>query len=712
VADLRESQAVLESLDGGAPALAESQAVIEVLADAVPGLLAESQAVIEVLIENATVIGPGGGGGDPGSGTNPAAGNLPTTLPLLFATITLQSGSVYPYAETLLSDPSTWYGGRKDARILRVSDVRRTLSDPTGAPQLQTWQIELADTDRALRGLQASGALMGAKVELYIVDDAVRRAQGVPFRIAAGVVASHRGLSGFRYELTIEDKIGTLFADALQEKKVPRLLTTDDVPLLNPAFDGVAVPILYGLLSDDDQPNPQGIVPCTFIGGPFNLTAIGGVNADVDVYLICGHAVSNVLAVFYNMPDAPDVRHRVPEGEYGVNLLAPHRPGWIAATGQAGQYVDYNGYRYTVLFVRHSIPFPTQDPDGVPVTVDLAEAARNGNITITANVHGIAANADGTGLVIDDIDRIWQHFLTNFVYNTYTTGAWAAVPSFGAYSVIDTATVVAAKAAADARLPARYRAGYLIGRGGQQVSVWSVLSELCFSGDVDMGINRHGQLILSRDVPSAASVVTFNAQRDVLEDGLATDLDHAHYANTLKYRYAYRYVPDTAPRATPYKGWPVPERTVAPYAEWVSGTVTTSDTAAITAVQRTVTADANLYAIRDQDVADNIAGHKLARARGPSGTPDGTRIVTVTTGLQGYGRDGTVLDLGSVIAITHPEGLRSTGWTAQRARIVAITYHPQTFTVSLECRVSAALFADPPPARAGVTGRAPVVSIG
>jgi hypothetical protein len=633
-------------------------------------------------------------GGTVPSGTNPAAGTFPTSIPLLFVTITTQSGAIYPYAETTLADADAWYDGKKEARILRVSPIRRSLSDESGAYRMQSWTLELADTDRVLRGLQASGALVGAVVELYLVDDAVRRAEGAPYRVAAGVVGTHRALSGFRYELTIEDTFGNRLANTLGEKLVPRVATidADSIPGLQFQYDGTIVPIAYGLLSDESEATPQGVVPAVYVG-PTDLSAIGGTGT-VDTYLVCGHACANIQSVFFNNPDTPSVRLRVPDASYDDILWCPHKTGWTAKTGQAGQYVDYNGLRYTVLFLEQDIPytatFTANDGTTSTRSINISEYARNGSVTLTVNLEGIEEDGDGTGAVIDDIARIWQHFLTNFVFtDTEQSGisGWAAIPDLGSgYSMIDTATVTAAKAVADARVSGGYKAGYLIGADGRK-GVFDVLRELCFSGDMDMGVNRHGQLILSREDTAAASTVTYTAAADILEDGFETELQSDTFANAINGRYAYRYAAATAPVPSTPMGWAAPSRLIAPYQQWVSGVVTTSDTTSITNVQQRVDVDADLHAIRVSTVASDVLSKKLARARGPSATRDGSRIVTMPTGLQGFHQATVNVDLGTMAAITHPEGLTSSGWTAQTIRIMGITFDPATYAVTHEGRV-------------------------
>lgn len=686
----RLSQSLVEVLLSSTAASRVSQTIVEVLLSTTV-VARLSQSMIEVLLESAEPTTPVEGGGTVASGTNPSASTLGTDTPLLFAVLTLGSGTQYAYAETPLNDADTWYAGRKVSRILRCSRVRRALSDDTGAYQFQSWTLELADTDRVLRGLQATGTLLGAKVELYLVADAVRRAEGVPYRIAAGVVGAHRALSGFRYELTVEDKFGNMLANTLREKKIGRMLTidADSAPGLLFQFDGTVAPYIYGELSDESvTPSPQGIVPATYVG-PVELDALGG-SGTVDVYLVCGHACAEILGVYYNNPNTPEQRYKVPDSSFNDVIWSPHKTGWSSKTGMAGDYFDYNGLRYTVILLKQDIPYATTDPDGNPITVNIAEYARNGNVSITVNLQGIEATGDGTGLVIDDVDRIWQHVLTNFVFSDTETGGvsgWASIPDFEGYSVIDTTTVTAAKAVADARLASGYKAGLLIGKDNRQESAFDVLQQLCFSGDMEMGVNRHGQLIVSREDTSASATVTLDAYADVLEDGFETVLQSDTYYNNVRYRYGYRYAASTAPRANTYQGWALPERLVAPYQQWLSGVITSPDSSAITAVQQTVTVDLDFIALRTLAVADDVVLHKRNRAIGPAASLDGSRLVTIRTGLHGLEKDGAAIGLGSVIAITHPEGLTSSGWTAQKVRVLAMDVDPMTFSVTLECRV-------------------------
>lgn len=637
-------------------------------------------------------------GGTVPTGTNPDAGELPTDIPLLFSTLTRQDTSIEGYAQTTLPDAPGYYNdaGLKLPRIDKVSRVRRALSDEDGGYQSHPWSIDYLDGDCLFRGMQATGPLKGAKKDLFLIEDAVRRAEGDAFRVASGVVASHRsGVSNGSptYSMRVEPRFGNLLANVANQKLVPRKITVDgdSAPGLELQYDETVAPIPYGLLSDDSAAVPQGVVPAKFIG-PIDLSAFGG-SGVCDMYLVAGVAIKNILSVFYNNPDTPHIRLRVPESAFNSILWCPHKSGWTTKTGMAGQYFDYNGLRYTLILlaqtINYSATFTNNDGTTETRVINIAEYVRNGSVTMTVNLEGVEDAGDGTGDVIDDIDYIWQHFLTNFVFNSATgIGGWLAVPTFGDYSLIDTDSVAAAKAVADAL--GGIKGAILIGKKNTQISAFEVLRQLCYSGDMNMGENRHGQLMLSREDTAAAAVATFTAQADALEDGLESDIDDDAFLNSAQYRFAERYADATAPVSNTPQGWAAPARLVAPYSEWVSGLVDLPDATSITNVQQEWPAPVDFHAIRDGATAAMLAARKLARARGPSASRDGSRLVRHTTRLQGFEKDGAPIDLGSVIALTHPLGLSATGWTAQKARVLAIEFDPMEMTVTHECRVLAA----------------------
>jgi hypothetical protein len=680
---------------------------------------------------------PPSGGGTTAGGTNPAAGTLPTTLPLKFAQLRTHDGTSSYFAETLLSDNATWTEapGKKAGKLVGVSRIRRELSN-RGAFVTTRFTVTLADTDRQFRVLSDTQMIRGAYLAVYVVDDATRRAEGVPTRIMAGVVTSHRALPGFRYELEAEDVLGHKLSEYNKQPTLPPdRFSLADFPGLDPALEGRSIPIAMGALVDDvSETYPQGVVPALFVGY-LNLLTIGGIDAVVDAYVFSQAAVSSVYNLYFNpltwdestavevgdvvrpTPDnasgyiyratvagttgtteptwptgvastvtdggatwqrgeADDQNFRllVPDSAYGTVLVTPGKPGWTAATGQAANYVDYNGRRYTPLFILRSHRY--------------AEAVRDGRIMVTANLYGVAENSDGSGLYIDDPPRMWEWLLTNYVLGRYTTGAYITPATLdGTYAAIDHDSVEAAVTAHDARLAGGYVGALLLGADGEPSTVFDALQRICEGGDFDQGINRHGQLMVSVEDVAAAPVITFNSQADVEDGRYESWIESSDYANQQEHFYGRRYI-QTRAIATPKQGDPLPRREQR-YGEWRSGLVLNQDTVAIANAGERVIYTLENHILRDTDVAGNMGETHFLRNLGP--LREGPRMVRFTTGWQGLGTGATYVDLGSVIGVTHPERVGTSATATDTCRVLAIDVDPLRDRVTLECRVLASI---------------------
>jgi hypothetical protein len=618
------------------------------------------------------------GGGEVGTSVNPDAGVLPTDFPLKFVQIRLKNGTSYYFAETQLNDNDTWTEapGKKPGKLERISPVRRELST-RGAYVTSRCSVTLADTDRQFRALVASNALRGAYVALYVVSDATRRAEGAPFRYFAGEIVSHRAEPGPRYTFEIEDVMGRRLSEyAKQPQLPPDKFTAADFPaidILQTGADGMPIPIVCGYVSDADVTSPQGVAPATFVGDLYFSSAWGGTATQVDAYVWSQGAfpANGVFEVYYNDPATPNIRQLVPEDAWGVAAWTPGKPGW-AATGLSTDYADYNGRRYMPLFVLRSHP--------------LAQAAREGNVLIAGNLYGVAENANGTGRYIDSPVRLWQWLLVNYVFNRYEDEAsYFTIPTLdGTYSIIDTATVEAAKTVHDARLSGGYLAGFILGGLGNPETVFDVMQWLAEGCDFDWGINRHGQLIVSAEDTDAEAVATFDQQADIEDGQYEVWTDTEGYFNRLEYTYGYRYIPPVAPPATPAEGEPVPTK-LPPHSDWRSGLVITEDTGAQTTVGEIVTYTLNNYAVQHSETAQDVANRVLARALGPQ--DDGPRMFRFTTGWNGLHQDGEDIELGSVINVLHPERVGSSSTGTDKCRVLSIEVDPLRDRVTLAGRI-------------------------
>ncbi len=629
-----------------------------------------------------TIAGGGGGGG----GTNPPVAAVPTDIPLLFTQIRTVGGTNYYFAHgTQLSDASAYYGGRKPGKLLSVSSHQRGLSR-NGDFDSQHFTLRLADTDRQFKILVASGSLRGAYVAVYLVDDAVRRAEGEAFRLMAGLVVNHRAGPNATYELECADVLARLLEDIGQQPMIPPvLLTGTSIPGLDSSMEGKPAQIVCGYVSDRSTAtnppnvnlNPQGVVPPQYLGGPINLlTMFGGANIDVRVWVWSQGAIptSGIEDVFFNDFTDPDDRDPVPASAWGSLAFTPGKPGW-SATGITTDYIDYNGIRLTPLFIVES-------------QAAAIQAILEGRMLIAGNMYGSPTNGDGSGGYISSPAFLWQHILVNWVFNRYLTGSYPSIPSLdGTYSVIDTTSVSTANTKQIARVGSPgYVSGFILGARGQQQSAFDVLGELCKGSDMDQGINRHGQLMLSVEDTSEAAIHTVNAQRDIEDGSYEVWTAGDELINRVEQQFAYFYVPPSAPAATPPEGEPVPTNPLEDQPLWDSGLKITEDTAAQTAIGgeiRTLTIDN--YVTRIYTTANDVATKMLARGLGPQ--DDGPRMCRFSGGWSLLGLGSVNVDLGSVINVLHPMRVGASETGTDKCRVLAIEVEPTRHRVTLTCRI-------------------------
>jgi len=711
-----------------------SQAPLEYVLSAVAAARV-SQVAVEVV-----AVTPLPEGGEVPPGTNPPAASIPSTTPQFFGVLeAVDDGTIVEaFSEAAggpFADPSTYFGGFKERRILSFGTITRKVTTPAGGIQLSSQQVVLDDADRYFRASWATTTRRGRKWSNYVVEHGTRLALGEPFRLSGGLVTDHAPLDDFTYQLTVEGMLGRHIARPTRAEAMapPNRLTPDLLPaLLSSRFsDGWSPPIGYGLLDDEAAAQPQGVVPGQYVGTANLQTIFGGgaVNIAADFFVFFGHAVQDTLNLYFTPPgwtastaylagdvvrpnlvsngylyqcvaagtsgssapafsttigatfsdggvtwqnigaDDPDLRYRVPAAAYGQIIADPHKPGWAAVTGGAPPYVDWNGYRFHVAVVRSDHRF--------------AKALREGRMTLSGNFRGIEDAGDGTGALLTAPARIFQHFWVNFVENSYKTGAWFGMPAFGAYSLFDTTTVEAVTTYTETLVSGGpVRASILIGAHGRQLSVFEVVKQMASSWDLKLAENRHGQIVVLMDNPSAAAAATFTAQDDTLT--LTTAPRRAGYANVVRYRYGYRWVPPVATQLEGEQGQPMPAQAVHEHADWVSGLIRLTHASAIAQNNdQEEVLDLDLYGVRDAATAAMYAARVLARAVGPTAALEGPIGQQVVTGLQGLQQGATVLDQGTMIGLDHIEGLGASGYIGAKFLVDEVTVEPDTCRVRL-----------------------------
>jgi hypothetical protein len=638
---------------------------------------------------------PPNGGGGTGEGTNPSIATIGTGVMRVFFRLQVGEGSpVVEVAgsETTLRDPGNWHGGKKKPTLLSVSPVERELTGD-GSFRGVELRVVIADADRTFRTLASTSTLSGSFFEYFVVSDEVRYALGEPYRLFAGLVRNHQALPGFKYELVVRDVLSDRIAVLDDTPRIPPdRLSVADFPGMDAKYEGSAVPIVIGFCSDEAEEGtieqtPQGVIPPVILGG-INFTHWGGIDQDVIACVWSSSALvaNGVWTVYYNTIDNPSVRIEIPLASFGVDVWTPGMPGW-ADTGLATDYADYpmplgaTTRRYTPFFVRSDLlSSPGADPN------DLSTAFIEGRVLVAANLYGVAENADGTGLYLSDAPRIWQWLIVTQLFTPYTTGDYASIPSQdGAFDIIDTDTVEASTQRLRSFLGSGgddYPVGFLLGRDGTQQTLRHVLGELCAGVLMEQGLNRHGQLIVDVEDVEAEATVTLTDLFDIENGEFTVWVDHEAYRNSIEYVYGRRYVPPSAPVGAPPEGNALPAQPVAPYLEWTSGLCGAVNSDAVLAFGRSRTLFMENYVVRNADVAKNVVARLLQRLSGPAPSYDGPHMFRLTTSWQGL-----AVELGTVIAITHIEGMGESGYEGTRGRVTKISVDGQSARITIEGRI-------------------------
>jgi hypothetical protein len=627
----------------------------------------------------------GGGGG--GGGIEPTAATLGTGIKRVFVRLLLGSS---PYTEVVFSEtrvhqPASW-NFDTTARLLSISTITRELSSSVRGVEVR---VVLSDADRYFRTLVNAQTISGASADIFVWEDEVRYADGEPYRLLTGKVYSHRALPGFQYELVLRDVLSEEIAILDDAPRIPPgRLSQAQFPGMSKEYEGRAIPIVLGECNDTVESGnitdvSQGVIPPVILGR-VNFTAFGGINQNVIacIWSQCALAANGVWEIYFNTPADPYVRLQAQLSDFGLYLWTPGMPGW-SDTGFTEDYADFpftgpEKRRYTPLYVNADTAY--------------AQPFLDGKILVAANLFGVTASADGTGSYMSDAPIIWRWLLENYLYSEYLTGNFAATPTFAAgFSIINSASISTTVTRLRTFGGGAYPVGFMLGREGRQQTLRHVLEELCAGVAMEMGLDRHGRLMLDVEDVTAAATVTLTDLMDIEFGEFEIWTDRSAYRNKFEYVHGFRYVAPSAPVSTPASGEPLPAAPVAPYIEWTSGLQSVQDDTAIANNGFVIRKDFNEnYVVRDAQVALDVYSRLLARATGPGPAFDGPIMFRLRTSWQGLMKSGIEVELGTVIAMTHLEGLGSSGWTSKKGRVLKIAVDPMSARVTLEGRIISA----------------------
>ncbi len=140
----------------------------------------------------------------------------------------------HTWAKTALPDPSTYYGGYKEPRLLSVGGIKRALSDRMGNFETATFDVVVSDHDRLLRGLMGGNTSKWITNKTQIVrmiSDPDRRALLVPRIVAIGKITDYQPISPRQVKFTCEDYLATFTGLGQRDNQIPkRRITNEDFP--------------------------------------------------------------------------------------------------------------------------------------------------------------------------------------------------------------------------------------------------------------------------------------------------------------------------------------------------------------------------------------------------------------------------------------------------------------------------------------------------
>lgn len=347
--------------------------------------------------------------------------------------------------------------------------------------------------------------------------------------------------------------------------------------------------------------------------------------------------------------------------------------------GFANTYVDYNGRRYTTLFLGGILRDMAL---GILPAPDLL-----GGVPFGCNAYGAAVNGDGSGGLITNGLLQYLHAVKNWIPpkgECYQAGDWLAAPTFPddpTLSMIDEASFAAADAQSkiytDALSPGSalgFRGDFLVGANNETTSARNLIADFNRSFGVQCGFNRKTQFfvtMVNRDLSTTTQQPALGYVRDIF----AGTFEIEPLTRDLWTAVSYRHTRDYLGRAQ--DGW----RSV------MSGEVEVENTGATGAYgAKTTFATYTMPMVRgknrDIDADDYDRGSLTATcvlALTLARVSEIQHLPKFQTGPGGFS-----YELGDVAAITHYEGVGSGGYVGEPVRVERHEVDPSEFVTNVE----------------------------
>lgn len=563
----------------------------------------------------------------------------------------------------------------KEGRVLTMGTISRALSNQFADARGTNVQPILADDDRAFRNAELSDSLIGARATAYISSRAAiinyrdtANAIYKPRRVFDGLIKDSDPQPELTFQLTIEDFLTYLLRRYSNVKFPKRVFTLDDFPGMgnpvdsdypgNPTMLGKSVPVGYGLLSDEQDPVPQGVVPFVYTGMR-TLTGPYGGGMPHHEFVAFGHPAGWRGSLFIpgggglSQGTTYPSRFRVTPDTYMADWVFPGNWAWTMEFG-ATNYRVFNGRAYEVVY-------------GLGPTAYLAAT---GKVPLCANYGGFTDGSNGSGNIITSLKAQLLSLLANWVFGDYELGAPLTLPTVGSgpelYSRLDVESLDA--------IP-DVEGAFILGADGEGWTFDQIMTQAAINLHAEYGLNKEGQIFFTQLDLTPVINRLVHGLSDIEQRSFKTKRHRELVKNVIKWRCGRRYVKPFT-QGTPEEGALMPVSNTMPSTEWVTdnqqlpaGMSPTS--ASITKYEEQVE-DISFEMIRDPIVAEAIAQKVLDENEN---APIYTEFVE--------GPCGTDTDLGDVDTVDHYDGLVESG---RNLRCEKHFLNLDTFTVRRDCR--------------------------
>lgn len=435
-------------------------------------------------------------------------------------------------------------------------------------------------------------------------------------------------------------------------------------------------PVTNNVVFDGDPNTPgatiqidagKGVVPTIYVG----KRTMG--SDEFHEFLICGHAIKSITAWYYG-----GVRQPVaPANELDPDLQTILVPGYAAyhdrlasVGGGTNTYMDRNGRRYTSLFIPATSGGTAASPGEA-----IAARAIDGTAPITVNVEGIESAGDGTGVLLSQLADIYKHFVVNFGFQDWAGGAWLNAPVWEQgldfesqiKAKIDLESFDRMRTVHQRRISGGYPGGIMIGSPTEStVTLRDALRRLNVSCDCRCGFNRHSQFfvtIFDESLTTLDNALSYTQTHDILKGDFSMAMDVEKIENVVRVKYNRRYATTTVQTST--AGFQA--------ADWLDDDTIDDDEAIDLQRERKPGSPIELWGVRSEDVARDIAFRRLLYYKQP---PIPVDLTVTLKGLQS--------EIGDVIQVDHTEGGGENGWLGRPLWVQRSRIDPSKLLVNLE----------------------------